>query len=229
MLFIAVQANEGNVVVALRSLRWVKQVYQVGLLRSKELPFAAVSADGLAWIVVNGALTLCGVEMKTRSGTDALRNSYAIRNQLNSPHLIVDLDSPILQVLVPESDYRYQIAHQMVVLNLDTVLFVIATEGQICYTVTVKSTAASVYRRQVMADLRRLDSYMNLSLIHTEGRVPEIVPAPYQAIWRTNLTFWTLLKTTVATQGLLGPVKEFLHIMQALYSKNKVMLSSDTQ
>lgn len=160
--------------------------------------------------------------MKTRSGADALRAAHAIRNQLNSPHVIVDLDAPILQILVPEADYRYQIAHQMVVLQLDTILFVIATENQICYTVTVTSTVASDCRRKVEADLRRLDAFMNLSLIHTEGKVPDTVPLSHRAIWTTNLTFWALLKTTVATTGLLGPVKEFLHIMQALYSKQKV-------
>ena len=214
--------------VAVSRLPWVGAVYSVGLMVSAfpGLAHVAVSPDGLLWIYVDGEWKLSSLEIKTRSGADSSARAWAIRRQLQDSfgtcHLILNMDDPRVSVFIPESEYRYQPEHQLLVLRLglDYVVFVVAVEYQIMYSITCRKVAS--VQEQVHQDLQALDAYMDLGAIHSGLRdSPSRAPEPYAQEWRAAMPLWRLVRRTVAESGLLPPLKEIAHILQAAYSKNK--------
>jgi len=225
-------ANEEPVMCAIRSKLYVRDVFDVGMVASKQDGYLACSPDGIAllnkssfpdWNVdVEGAVetgedsyVLATVEIKTRVAATSLGESSALST---SELILCDVGDDKFRKYIPR-EHMGQLMHQLVVLGFGLALYVCAAETGIIYVVLVR--CSSNVRLTFRTVLTTTASPI-LQWAHTDDRViPAFVKEEHKNIIETKLHFWKVVNEHVAENGPFVPLKLFKHAAQSFYSKTK--------
>ena len=131
--------NEASIMRCLRDQPWCKSLYEVGLVCMADFGYIAVSADGIAEVVVPEAgperVVLCAVEVKTKIALALI--ALAVLIALKYGHYFKCTAGTKTWFEVVPRIYRGQVIHQAVVFDMDYVLFSVGTVQELKYSVLV--------------------------------------------------------------------------------------------
>ena len=247
--------NEARVLRKLSQLSGVLAVFGAGMYEDGAKPWRAVSPDGFAVLVGEDGAFCTSVEIKTKTNADTRAKAAEIRTAAlgrrrqgaehgatvpasafrgTNEHVAMFAcsccEDSEFQALVPETVYRGQIKHQMLVLGLAHVLFVVAdVRGRIFYTVLVHRDRDTLRRYA-----ERVDDFADASGIstmygdpHRVPSVPACVPAWLRDAWCSHLQLWSALRHYAATHGHpVPPSYRFVHSVIVMY--NHGMIGADS-
>jgi hypothetical protein len=220
-------ANESSVIRALLKLKWVGKIYDVGMLAMQSEPWIAASADGVVQVQPppGGDFVRASLEIKTKVSEATQATAVKVRKQIGSMYVECTAGNPLWFMTIPWA-YRGQLIQQALVLNVDYVLFVMATVTGIVYVVLVK---VPVETRTLY--LESLKQYKRLvSWAHSSSgdniQVPTCFPREYRIAAETHLPLW---KTFMALPLPVPPVRVIKSGVQVLYSVLKAGVDGATQ
>ena len=107
--------NEEAVLLHLASKNYVLNMYDCGLLESKDSPWLAASPDAIAVIDTgDGEAKHCVVEVKTRVSPEKIADALQIAKKHNNAVIFTDFESDVWKECV-EQDHSNQIMVQLIV------------------------------------------------------------------------------------------------------------------
>ncbi len=131
--------NEGNVLLNMRTWKWVDGVFESGLLSNREFPYLACSSDGIAAIDAEslgfdgfGHEIAC-VEVKTAVAHSVLEEALSL-GQIDAYTCVAG--DEMFSRLIPDS-HKAQVVYQAVVIRASFCVYVRACETGVVYKVVV--------------------------------------------------------------------------------------------
>ena len=220
-------ANEAALFPALSRRPFVKALYECGMLGMRGSDWLACSPDGVALIDASlltfseeslpssGSLSLSSVEIKTSIARSSLDRAL---QRATMEIVCCNVGDATFREYVPE-EHVGQILHQMVVLSVNYVVYVSASEGGIMYIVVVHAPRETLNVCEIA--LRSRASAV-VAWAHEEDPIPpEFVDLATKRILKERIGFWQLVNNYVTKKGSFLPLKLFKHGSQSLYSKTK--------
>lgn len=219
-------ANESPAFSALSKMSFVTALFGCSMLSKKGEEWLACSPDELALILLEAigfkretndaeSSTLASVEIKTNIAESSLD-----RNMQNATVDVMKCkvgEPSFLSLILKE--HAAQLLHQMVVLSVNYVVYVAATESGVLFT-------AVVYCPQDILDTchQALAGVAGTPVAWAhlpDPHPPEFADSATRNTLRLGLPFWHLVNAYVQERDPFPPVILFKHCSQSLYSKTK--------
>ena len=203
--------NEPAVVEQVADFCDVLNVFDIGLVRSKECPYLGVSADGICVIKRGTKTILASLEIKTRVNTQTETQAWDTKAKLSLGTFPVAGvgectvgDSLWFSSAIP-INHRAQIMHQAAVIDLQFVLYCVATTTSVVYSILVRIPPNA---RQLWINSAKTYAHL-FEWIHqsTENLIrPDFVTKDqFLTVSTWHPIWWTMLQK-VLLEGPLYPI-----------------------
>ncbi len=121
--------NEEAVLLHLASKNYVLNMYDCGLLESKDSPWLVASPDAIAVIDSgDGEAKRCVVEVKTRVSPEKIAEALRIAKKHNNAVIFTDFEGDVWKKCV-EQDHRNQIMVQLIVTGFKHCCYIVSRAG----------------------------------------------------------------------------------------------------
>lgn len=230
--------NESNIVGSIKKEKWCVEVFEVGLFQHKTKRCIAVSPDGVGKVILPGVAVddrsnsvICSFEFKTRSSPILIQKGNDIRSQFGH-YFSCKVGDPIWWKAVPYV-YRGQVIQQAVVLDLDYVVFIIASTTGLIYCCCVE--VPEQVRQDYATALANYDCLVSWAHESLEGDKLPIVPAQYfspssRYLIKTHLRTWRAMRKLIMVRRIpIEPVYIIKTYAQSLYNVLKGGIDGSTQ
>jgi hypothetical protein len=223
--------NEDAVLCALKAKAFVRDVFAVGMLASKDSPWRASSPDGVALIDLNQfgildtgsanqeRMAIAGVEIKTSVASSSLDRAIS---HATADVIICDVGDSAFRDCVPEA-HMGQLLQQMYVIGASHAIYLSASETGILY-ITIARASRQILDTCAAALTsvgRTVVSWAHESTDTPSSTIPAFADAGTAAILKSRIHFWKVVDEYLIRKGPLPPIKVFKHGTQSIYSKTK--------
>lgn len=234
--------NESAVLSAVRSMYFVKAVFEVGMLGDLSNPWLAASPDGVALLTISelkyaqcpgscpvdcsfhdfasGNLSsahgeVASLEIKTSVASSSLQRNVR-RASVDVVTCIVGDD--VFNRMIPK-EHVGQMVQQMCVLQCHFSIYVGASQTGLLYKVAARIEPATL---ETCRDVLVRTGGPPVSWAHESNvEAPLFASSETKRVLESRLGFWQLVNNDVSVNGPLAPVKILKHGIQSLYSKQK--------
>ena len=223
--------NESSVLSALRGKRFVKAVFECGMLSNKDMDWWACSPDGISLIdplaigfdVEEAAscaetyenLSIASVEIKTSVAHDAVDRALALKTM---DVQTLKLGESILLKYIPKNHIG-QVLQRMIVLNVDYCVYFFASEHAVLYIVAIHVSVTQ--RNQLRSTLQGIAGSVNFWAYCEDQRLPSFADSAAKKQIKVRLKFWNLINNYIKGNHPFQPLKLLKHGAQSFYSKIK--------
>lgn len=233
-------ANEGPVIAHLRTMAFVRDVYEVGMLELSQHQELACSPDGVALLDSNPSVSshlegdgdlevdgnrvwIAPVEVKTRVSPNTLGTSIVLTS---AEALFCDLGDEVCHKYVA-TEHLAQVVQQVTVLGAQFAVYIMASETGVLYTVVMRVSDAM--KVVCLETLKRVSDPVVTWAQMADGSIPYFAPRGCFDILRSRWSFWKVVNEHVKANGPFRPLKLFKHAIQSFYSKTKGGVDGATQ
>lgn len=219
-------ANEGAVMSSLNGRDFVKCIYECGMLGKKNETWLACSPDGIAIIdlsllgmardgVLDGQLAIASVEIKTSTAQSTLDRALS---RATAEVVKCSVGDAKFKQYIP-TEHIGQVLHQLVVLSVNYLIYISASEAGVMYTVVVHCSSNIIDQ---CCNVLTSVALPTVSWAHEQNPKPPAFTEPSTArTLKSRLPFWMMVNNYVKDNDALPPLKTFRHASQSLYSKTK--------
>jgi hypothetical protein len=236
--------NEGAILEAFLQHENVKDLFECGLLESKEVPWLAASPDAIAILSFpeEDMEILAVVEIKTRVSHQKIAAAERVLARYNSTWIEAEIGDDVWNECI-EKDHQYQLLVQMVVTNSAYCCYVVGkagfegSDGRIIYIVgcTAKEEVMEAFMSSLSQRCNEILSpfYTSVDVETVLSSLPEELAEETKDIIRTRWPFFHFMRTDVTTKydppmGFPATAL-FKTPFQALYNAFKGGLDNNTQ
>lgn len=214
--------NESAVLAALSSREFVKAIYECGMLSMGEENWISCSPDGVALIDLakvglsaeNGPV-FASVEIKTSVAMSSLDRAIG---RATKDVVTCTVGDQIFRDNIPK-EHIGQLILQMMVLKVNFVLYVAASEIGIMYLVVAHCPEEIL--QECKESLIRGAKHAVAWAHEGDPKVPLFADRDSRISIEEHLPFWRTINGHVKEKGPFPPLKLFKHGSQSLYSKTK--------
>lgn len=215
--------NEAAIFAAIQKQPYVVVIFECGMFASSSLPYLACSPDAIAIVSTGDEMVIASVEFKS-SISSTSRDRILSMATMELQRCTIGDENFIR--LIPE-EHIGQLLQQMVVLAVQYLLYVAASESGIAYVVLVQCTGTLLQECQQVLETACRET---VAWLHEETvQFPSFVKGAVRRIIKTHLPLWKLVTNRVTGEAPFPPLKLFKHGVQLFYSKTKCGVDGSAQ